>query len=32
VLQTVAACRNESPAAVAEATTRNALKFFGFEK
>jgi TatD DNase family protein len=32
VLDTVAACRGEPPAEVAAATTRNALKFFGFEK
>jgi TatD DNase family protein len=32
VLATVAACRGEPPEAVAEATTRNALSFFGFEK
>ena len=30
VLAAVAAAREESPAAVANATTRNALKFFGF--
>ena len=32
ILATVAACRGEAPEAVAEATTRNALRFFGFEK
>jgi TatD DNase family protein len=32
ILATVAACRGESAAALAEATTRNALRFFGFEK
>jgi len=32
ILDTVAACRGESPAAVAAASTRNALRFFGFEK
>jgi TatD DNase family protein len=31
VLATVAACRGEPPEAVAEASTRNALSFFGFE-
>jgi TatD DNase family protein len=30
ILETVAACRREDAAAVAEATTRNALAFFGF--
>jgi TatD DNase family protein len=30
ILRTVAACRGEPPEAVAEATTRNALAFFGF--
>jgi len=30
ILATVAACRGESPAVVAAATTRNALAFFGF--
>ncbi len=30
ILETVAACRGETPAEVAEATTRNALAFFGF--
>jgi TatD DNase family protein len=30
ILKTVAACRGEAPAAVAEATTRNALEFFSF--
>jgi TatD DNase family protein len=30
ILDTVASCRSESPAAVAEATTANALRFFGF--
>jgi hypothetical protein len=28
----VARCRGEDPANVAEATTRNALRFFGFER
>jgi TatD DNase family protein len=32
ILRTVAACRGEPPDAVAKATTRNALAFFGFEK
>ena len=32
VLATVAACRGEPPEAVAEATTRHALRFFGFEE
>jgi len=32
VLATVAACRDEPPEVVAEATTRNALSFFGFDK
>lgn len=32
ILRTVAACRGEPPEAVAEATTRNAMAFFGFEK
>jgi len=32
VLATVAACRGEAPAAVAAASTHNALRFFGFEK
>jgi TatD DNase family protein len=32
ILATVAACRGEAPEAVAAATTRNALRFFGFEK
>jgi TatD DNase family protein len=32
ILRTVAACRGEPPEAVAQATTRNALAFFGFEK
>jgi Tat protein secretion system quality control protein TatD with DNase activity len=32
VLEAVAACRGEPPAEIADATTRNALKFFGFEK
>jgi TatD DNase family protein len=32
ILRTVAACRGQPPDAVAEATTRNALVFFGFEK
>jgi TatD DNase family protein len=32
ILRTVAACRGEPPEAVAEATTRNAMEFFGFEK
>lgn len=32
ILATVAACRGEAPEAVAAATTRNALKFFGFGK
>ena len=32
VLATVATCRGESPEVLAEATTRNALSFFGFEK
>jgi len=30
ILAAVAACRGETPAAIAEATTRNALAFFGF--
>jgi TatD DNase family protein len=30
ILETVAACRNESPAVIAAATTRNALAFFHF--
>jgi TatD DNase family protein len=30
ILETVAACRGETPATVAEATTRNALAFFAF--
>jgi len=30
VLNTIAQCRNEPPAEVAEWTTRNALRFFGF--
>jgi len=30
ILDIVAACRGETRAAVAEATTRNALAFFGF--
>lgn len=30
ILNTIAQCRNEPPAEVAEWTTRNALKFFGF--
>jgi TatD DNase family protein len=32
ILETVAACRGEPAQALAEATTRNALAFFGFEK
>jgi TatD DNase family protein len=32
ILATVAACRGETAAVLAEATTRNALRFFGFEK
>jgi TatD DNase family protein len=32
ILRAVAACRGEPPEAVAEATTRNAAAFFGFEK
>lgn len=32
ILTTVAACRGEPVDAVAAATTRNALRFFGFEK
>lgn len=32
VLATVAACRGETPELVATATSRNALRFFGFEK
>ncbi len=32
ILRVVAECRGESPQALAEATTRNALAFFGFEK
>jgi TatD DNase family protein len=32
ILATVAACRGEAPEAIAAATTRNALRFFGFEK
>jgi len=32
ILETVAACRGEAPQALAQATTRNALFFFGFEK
>ena len=32
ILATVAACRDEAPEIVAAATTRNALRFFGFEK
>ena len=32
VLETVAACRGETATALAEATTRNALHLFGFEK
>jgi TatD DNase family protein len=32
ILATVATCRGEAPEAVAAATTRNALRFFGFEK
>ena len=31
VLATVAACRGESPESLAAATTRNAMRFFGFE-
>jgi TatD DNase family protein len=31
ILETVAACRREDPAVVADATTRNALAFFGFD-
>ena len=31
VLATVAACRGESPETLAASTTRNALRFFGFE-
>lgn len=31
ILRTVAECRREPPAAVAAATTANALRFFGFE-
>ena len=30
ILRTVAACRGEAPELVAEATTRNAMAFFGF--
>jgi TatD DNase family protein len=30
VLATVAACRGDAPEALAEATSRNALSFFGF--
>jgi TatD DNase family protein len=30
ILETVASCRGEPPERVADATTRNALKFFGF--
>jgi TatD DNase family protein len=30
ILETVAACRGEAPATVADATNRNALAFFGF--
>ena len=30
ILETVAACRGQAPATVAEATTRNALAFFAF--
>ena len=32
ILETVAACRREEAAAIAEATTRNALAFFGFRR
>ena len=32
ILATVAACRGEPPETVAAATTRNSLRFFGFEK
>ena len=32
VVKVIAACRGEDFAAVAAATTRNALKFFGFGK
>jgi TatD DNase family protein len=32
ILRTVAACRGEAPETLAEATTRNARAFFGFEK
>jgi len=32
ILATVATCRGEAPEAVAAATTRNALRLFGFEK
>ncbi len=31
IVRTVAACRDEAPEAIAAATTRNALQFFGFQ-